>query len=71
MMPSVGNIAEPIVRAIKIHRRVAGHELDIRARRGLARHIKRLAERGVQDSNRLTVHGLSYLRHRDKDEGAA
>jgi hypothetical protein len=31
-------------------------------KRGLARHIKRLADEGMHDTNRLTVHGLSYLR---------
>ena len=64
-MPSVEHIARPIARAIKIYRSVARHELDLRTRRDLARHIKRLAEQGVEDQNRLTVHGLSYLRHRD------
>jgi hypothetical protein len=64
-MLSVEHIAKPIARAIKIYRSVARHELDTRTRRDLARHIKRLAEQGVEDQNRLTVHGLSYLRHRD------
>jgi hypothetical protein len=40
----------------------------MRARRGLARHIKRLADEGVQDPNRLTVHGLTYLRNLDRQE---
>lgn len=55
-------IAKPLVRAINIYRRVAHHDLDQQTRRQLARHIKGLAEQGVQDPNRLTVHGLSYLR---------
>lgn len=67
-MSSVETIAKPIVRAIKIYRRVARHDLDAQTRRDLARHIKRLAERGVQDSNRLTVHGLSYLRKLDQGD---
>lgn len=66
-MSSVENIAKPIARAIKIYRRVAHHELDVRTRRELARHIKQLARQGVQDSGRLTVHGLSYLRHLDQN----
>lgn len=59
-------IAKPLARAIKIYRKVARHDLDAPTRRDLARHIKRLAERGVRDPSRLTVHGLSYLRSRDR-----
>jgi hypothetical protein len=65
-MTPVENIAKPIARAIKIYRSVARRELDLRTRRDLARHIKRLAEEGVQDPGRLTVHGLSYLRDMDR-----
>ena len=65
-MTSVETIARPIARAIKIYRNVARHDLDLRTRRDLARHIKRLAERGVHDTDRLTVHGLSYLREVDQ-----
>jgi hypothetical protein len=61
-MTSVETIAKPIARAISIYRSVARHDLDMPTRRGLARHIKRLADEGVRDQNRLTVHGLSYLR---------
>ena len=64
-MSSVEHIAKPIARAINFYRSVARHDLDLSARRDLARHIKRLADQGVQDQNRLTVHGLSYLRQRD------
>jgi hypothetical protein len=67
MMP-MENIAKPIARAIKIYRSVARHELDMRTRRGLARHIKRLADEGVEDQNRLTVHGLTYLRNLERRE---
>jgi hypothetical protein len=67
-MSSVENIAKPIARAIKIYRRVAHHELDARMRRELVRHIKQLARQGVHDSGRLTVHGLSYLRHLDQHD---
>jgi hypothetical protein len=67
-MTPLENISKPIARAIKIYRSVARHELDMRARRGLARHIKRLADEGVQDPNRLTVHGLSYLRKLERRE---
>jgi hypothetical protein len=67
-MTPVETIARPIARAIKIYRSVARHDLDMQARRGLARHIKRLADEGVQDPNRLTVHGLSYLRALERRE---
>ena len=63
-------IAKPLARAIKIYRRVARHDLDTQMRRDLARHIKRLAEHGVRDPGRLTVHGLSYLQSIDRDEGS-
>jgi hypothetical protein len=71
-MTSVETIAKPIARAINIYRSVARHDLDMPTKRGLARHIKRLADEGVQDINRLTVHGLSYLRsleRRSPDRG--
>ena len=67
-MTPVENIAKPIARAIKIYRSVARHDLDMRARRGLAPHIKRLADEGVQDANRLTVHGLTCLRNLERRE---
>jgi hypothetical protein len=63
-------IAKPLARAMKIYRRVARHDLDVQTRRDLARHIKRLAERGVRDPDRLTVHGLSYLQGRDRKGGS-
>ena len=62
LMISVETIAKPIARAINIYRSVARHDLDMPTKRGLARHIKRLADEGMEDTNRLTVHGLSYLR---------
>ena len=63
-------IAKPLARAIKIYRKVARHDLDPLTRRDLARHIKRLAEGGVRDPGRLTVHGLSYLRSRERSCGS-
>ena len=67
-MTPIENIAKPIARAIKIYRSVARQDPDLRARRGLARHIKRLADEGVRDPNRLTVHGLTYLRNLERRE---
>jgi hypothetical protein len=55
-------IAKPLSRAINIYRRVTRHDLDPQTRRDVARHIKGLARQGEQDPDRLTVHGLSYLR---------
>ena len=65
-MASIREIAKPLARAIKIYSRVARRRLDDDLRRELARHIKRLADQGIEDSNRLTVHGLSYLRAREQ-----
>src|ERR1700761_4596633 len=59
-------ISGPLFRAMKIYSRVAGHDLDHQARRALARHIQGLANQGVRDPGRLTVHGLSYLRKLDR-----
>src|SRR6202007_3174873 len=64
-MPSLQQIAKPIARAISIYRRVARRELNDDVRREVARHIKKLAEQGVEDPNSLTAHGLSYLSRRD------
>ena len=64
-MPSLQEIAKPIVRAINIYCSVTRRELDDDARRDVARHIKRLADQGVADANSLTAHGLSYLSRRD------
>jgi hypothetical protein len=64
-MPEV-EIAKPLFRAMRIYRRMARHDLDRGMRRDLARHIRRLAEQGEQDTGRLTVCGLSYLRELDR-----
>jgi hypothetical protein len=49
----------------RFYRRVARRELDDDVCRDLARHIKGFADRGIADSNMLTVHGLSYLNRRE------
>jgi hypothetical protein len=59
-------IAKPLARAINIYRSMTSHELDMQTQRDLARHIKRLAEQETQDPGRLTVHGLIFLRARDR-----
>lgn len=63
-------IAKPLVRAMKIYRRMARHDLDQGTRRELARHIRGLAEQGVQDPGRLTVCGLSYLRQLERQRAS-
>jgi hypothetical protein len=65
-MSSVSHIAKPLARAINIYRSMTRHDLDRRTQRELARHIKKMAEQGTQDPGRLTVHGLSYLRDRER-----
>jgi hypothetical protein len=65
-MASIEEIAKPLARAINIYSRVVRRPLDDEVCRELARHIKKLADQGIEDSNRLTVHGLSYLRSRER-----
>jgi hypothetical protein len=60
------NIAKPLARAINIYRSMTRHDLDMQTQRDLARHIRKVAEQGTQDPGRLTVHGLSYLRARER-----
>jgi hypothetical protein len=64
-MASLQEIAKPLAPAINIYRRVARRELDDDVCRDLARHIKALADQGIADFNKLTVHGLSYLNRRE------
>ena len=67
-MNTTYEIAKPaIVRALSIYRSVAKHGSDSATRIRLARHIVRLCERGERDLNRLTVHGLTYLKSHDPD----
>lgn len=63
-------IAKPLVRAMRIYRRMARHDLDQGTRRDLAQHIRRLAEQGEQDTGRLTVCGLSYLRDLERQRAS-
>jgi hypothetical protein len=63
---SLSEVAKPLARAINIYRAVTRHDLDIQTQRDLARHIKKVAEQETQDPSRLTVHGLSFLRARER-----
>ncbi|WP_315742669.1 MULTISPECIES: hypothetical protein [unclassified Bradyrhizobium] len=49
---------------------MARQDLDQGTRRDLARHIRGLAEQGVQDPGRLTVCGLSYLRKLERQRAS-
>jgi hypothetical protein len=62
-------IAKPLTRAINIYRKMVRHDLDRQTCRAVARHIKALADQGLEDPGRLTVHGLSYLRKLDRQTG--
>lgn len=63
---STPDIARPIARAINIYRSMTRHDLDRSAQRDVARHIRAVAQQGTHDPARLTVHGLSYLRDRQR-----
>jgi hypothetical protein len=65
-MSSAEKLVRPFARAIKIYCSVAKRRVDVRTRRGLARHIKSWVDRGVEDQSRLTVHGLDYLRSQEQ-----
>jgi hypothetical protein len=59
-------IALPAIkRALSIYGAVSRHDSDLETRTKLARHIVRLCDWGEHDQNRLTVHGLTYLRSRE------
>jgi hypothetical protein len=64
---SLSQIAKPLARAINIYRAMTRHDLDMQTQRDLARYIKRVAEQETQDPGRLTVHGLSFLRARERN----
>jgi hypothetical protein len=70
-MSSAQTIAKPLVRAIRIYATLARHGVDLWTRRDLARHIKKLAEQGLEDPGRLTVHGLSFLRSRERQSNTS
>jgi hypothetical protein len=65
-MTAAHEIALPAIqRALNIYGAVSKHGADRETRRKLAKHIVRLCDWGEHDQNRLTVHGLTYLRRRD------
>jgi hypothetical protein len=68
---SARELATPLARAINIYCRLSNRELENEICRDVARHMRALAGRGVDDPNSLTVHGLSYLRRRDQERPPA
>jgi hypothetical protein len=65
-MTATHEIALPaIMRALNIYGAVSKHGSDQETRQKLAKHIVRLCDWGERDQNRLTVHGLTYLRSRE------
>jgi hypothetical protein len=71
-MTATHEIALPaIMRALNIYGAVSRHDADRETRRKLAKHIVRLCDWGERDPNRLTVHGLTYLRRHDSARQAS
>lgn len=65
-MTATHEIALPaILRALNIYGAVSKHGSDKETRQKLAKHIVRLCDWGERDQNRLTVHGLTYLREQE------
>jgi hypothetical protein len=65
-MTATHEIALPaIMRALNIYGAVSKHGSDKETRQKLAKHIVRLCDWGERDQNRLTVHGLTYLREQE------
>jgi hypothetical protein len=65
-MTATNEIAVPaIMRALSIYGALSKHGSNKETRQDLAKHIVRLCDRGERDQNRLTVHGLTYLRSRE------
>jgi hypothetical protein len=65
-MTATHEIALPaIMRALNIYGAVSKHGSDKETRQKLAKHIVRLCDWGERDQNRLTVHGLTYLRSQE------
>jgi hypothetical protein len=66
MMDARKIVGPAIARALDIYGAVAHHGCDRPTRQGLARHVLRLCACGERNPGRLTVHGLAYLRNRDR-----
>jgi hypothetical protein len=56
----------PVDRALIIYSTLAGRSESKGARQRLAEHLMKKYIEGERDEHRLTVEGLSYLRHLDR-----
>jgi hypothetical protein len=57
----------PVDRALRIYDTLADRRETTGARERLARHLMQKYIEGERDEHRLTVEGLSYLRHLDRE----
>jgi hypothetical protein len=58
-------IVKTVERAIGIYASLAKHPVNADTRANLSTYLELLLAQGVTDRNRLTVHGLAYLRNWD------
>jgi hypothetical protein len=57
----------PVDRALSIYGALANRSETKGARERLSRHLMKMYIDGEKDEHRLTVHGLTYLRHLDRE----
>ena len=57
----------PVDRALSIYSALANRSETKGAREKLSRHLENRYLEGEKDQHRLTVEGLSYLRHLDRE----
>jgi hypothetical protein len=57
----------PVDRALAIYGTIA-HRLELKGtRERLSQHLRKVYLEGEHDPHRLTVHGLTYLQHLDRE----
>jgi hypothetical protein len=57
----------PVDRALNIYGALANRSETKGARERLSRHLMNMFIDGEKDEHRLTVHGLSFLQHLDRE----
>jgi hypothetical protein len=57
----------PVDRALRIYDTLSDHSETRGAREKLSRHLMKKYIEGERNEHRLTVEGLSYLRHLDRE----
>ena len=57
----------PVDRALRLYGTLADRSETKGSREQLSRHLMKLYLAGEKDQHRLTVHGLAYLRNRDRE----